>query len=68
MDLIIGRGIEGFTVPYMWSTVPYGYPFSIGIDEFITCYKKSAKELGASRMKDIMIEHDERHINMRLFY
>ena len=68
MDLITGRGIEGFAVPYMWPTVPFGYPFSTGIDDFIPCYKKSAKELGASRMKDIMITHDKDNLNVRLFY
>lgn len=68
MDLITGRGIEGFAVPYMWPTVPFGYLFSTGIDDFIPCYKKSAKELGASRMKDIMITHDKDNLNVRLFY
>ena len=68
MDLITGRGINGFQVPYMWPTVPFGYPFSTGIDEFITCYKESAKKLGASRMKDIMITHDKDNLNVRLFY
>lgn len=68
MDLITGRGIEGFAVPYMWPTVPFGYPFSTGVDDFIPCYKKSAKEFGASRMKDIMITHDKDNLNVRLFY
>ena len=68
MDLITGRGINGFQVPVMWPTVPFGYPFSTGIDEFITCYKESAKKLGASRMKDIMITHDKDNLNVRLFY
>ena len=68
MDLITGRGIEGFAVPYMWPTVPFGYPFSTGIDDFIPCYKKSAKELGASRMKDIQISHNKHNLNVRLFY
>ena len=68
MDLITGRGIEGFAVPYMWPTVPFGYLFSTGIDDFIPCYKKSAKKLGASRMKDIMITYDKDNLNVRLFY
>jgi hypothetical protein len=68
MDLITGRGIEGFAVPYMWPTAPFGYPFSTGIEDFIPCYKKSAKELGASRMKDIQISHNEHNLNVRLFY
>ena len=68
MDLITGRRIEGFEVPCMWPTAPFGYPFSTGIDDFITCYKNSAKELGASRMKDVMITHDKDNLNVRLFY
>lgn len=68
MDLITGRGIEGFAVPYMWESAPFGYPFSTGIDEFITCYKESAKELGASKMRDIMITHDKDNLNVRLFF
>ena len=68
MDLITGRGIEGFAVPYMWPTAPFGYPFSTGINDFITCYKKSAKKLGASRMKDIMITHSKNNLNVRLFF
>ena len=68
MDLLTGRGIEGFAVPYMWPTAPFGYPFSTGIDDFIPCYKKSAKKLGASRMKDVMITHSKNNLNVRLFY
>lgn len=68
MDLITGRGVDDFEVPCMWPTAPLGYPFSTGIDEFITCYKNSAKAIGASRMKDIMIEHNKDVLNMRLFY
>ena len=68
MDLITGRRIDGFEVPCMWPTAPFGYYFSTNIDDFILCYKKSAKVLGASRVKDIMIEHSENNLNVRLFY
>ena len=68
MDLITGRGIDGFTVPCIWPTAPFGYLFSTGIQDFIPCYKKSAKVLGASRMKDIQIRHSENNLNLRLFY
>ena len=68
MDLITGRGINGFQVPCMWPTVPFGYLFSLELDDFITCYKKSAKKLGASRMKDIAITHDKDNLNVRLFF
>ena len=68
MDLITGRGIDGFEVPSMWPTAPFGYPFCTGIDEFVACYKESAKKLGASRMKDIMITHSKNNLNVRLFF
>lgn len=68
MDVLTGRGIDGFAVPRMWPTVPYGYLFSTGIEDFIPCYKKSAKVLGAARMKDIQIRHSEKNLNVRLFY
>ena len=67
-DLLTGRGIEGFKVPDMWPIAPYGYAFSLGLDDFVTCYKNSAKVLGASRMKNIMITHSEDNLNVRLFY
>lgn len=67
-DLLTGRRINGFQVPVMWPTVPFGYLFSLELDDFITCYKKSAKKLGASRMKDIMITHDKDNLNVRLFF
>ena len=67
-DLLTGRRINGFQVPVMWPTVPFGYLFSLELDDFITCYKKSAKKLGASRMKDVMITHDKDNLNVRLFY
>ena len=67
-DLLTGRGIEGFKVPDMWPIAPYGYAFSLGLDDFVTCYKNSAKVLGASKMKNIMITHSKDNLNVRLFY
>ena len=67
-DLLTGRGIEGFKVPDMWPIAPFGYAFSLWLDEFITCYKNSAKILGASRMKNIMITHSKDNLNVRLLY
>ena len=67
-DLLTGRGVDGFKVPDMWPTAPFGYPFSTGIEDFVACYKNSAKELGASRIKDIHIGHCEKNLNVRLFY
>ena len=49
--IITGHGFDGFKVPVYWGGVPYGYPFFMPKDEFISCYKKSAVKLGASRLK-----------------
>lgn len=67
-DLLTGRRIDGFEVPDMWPMAPYGLPFSLRLDEFITSYKNSAKELGASRMKNIVITHGNDNLNVRLLY
>ena len=67
-DLLTGRRINGFQVPVMWPIVPFGYLFSLELDDFIACYKKSAKKLGASRMKDVMITHSKDNLNVRLFF
>lgn len=67
-DLLTGRGIDGFQVPDMWPTAPFGYPFNLGLEEFITCYKNSAKKLGASRMKNVIITHSKDNLNVRLFF
>ena len=48
---ITGHGFDGFRVPVYWGGVPYGYPFFMPKDEFISCYKKSAIKLGGSRSK-----------------
>ena len=49
--IITGHGFDGFRVPFYWGGVPYGYPFFMPKDEFISCYKKSAIKLGGSRSK-----------------
>ena len=67
-DLLTGRKIDGLEVPDMWPIAPYGYAFSLGLDDFVTCYKNSAKVLGASKMKNIMITHSQKYFNVRLFY
>ena len=49
--IITGHGFDGFRVPVYWGGVPYGYPFFMPKEEFISCYKKSAIKLGGSRLK-----------------
>ena len=49
--IITGHGFDGFRVPVYWGGVPYGYPFFMPKEEFVSCYKKSAIKLGGSRLK-----------------
>ena len=55
---ITGDGFDGFSMPEPLPSAPFGSYFNtfIDMDDFIDCYKKSARKLGASRMKDISVE------------
>ncbi len=67
---ITGDGFDGFIMPEQLPSAPFGNYFNtfIGIDDFIDCYKKSARKLGASRMKDISVEITPEYAKLRLVY
>lgn len=67
---ITGDGLDGFSMPEPLPSAPFGSYFNtfIGIDDFIDCYKKSARKLGASRMKDIKLEITPEYAKLRLVY
>lgn len=67
---ITGDGFDGFSMPEPLPSVPFGSYFNtfIDIDDFIDCYKKSARKLGASRMKDIKLEITPEYAKLRLMY
>lgn len=69
-DTITGTGLNGFIMPEPYPSAPFGSYFNtfIGIDNFIESYKKSARKLGASRMKDIRVEITPEYVKLRLVY
>ena len=69
-DTITGIGLNGFIMPEPYPKAPFGSYFNtfIGIDDFVESYKKSARKLGASRMKDIKLEITPEYIKLRLVY
>lgn len=67
---ITGDGFDGFSMPEPLPSAPFGSYFNtfIDIDDFIESYKKSARKLGASRMKDIKLEITPEYVKLRLVY
>lgn len=68
--IITGEGLDGFHMVEPLPSVPYGSYFNSFIEqsEFIECYKKSAKALGANRMKDIKLEITPEYAKLKLAY
>ena len=69
-DTITGTGLNGFIMPEPYPKAPFGSYFNtfIGMDDFVESYKKSARKLGASRMKDIKLEITPEYVKLRLVY
>ena len=69
-DTITGTGLNGFRMPEPYPKAPFGSYFNtfIDIDDFIESYKKSARKLGASHMKDIKLEITPEYVKLRLVY
>lgn len=69
-DVITGEGLDNFRMPEPIPRAPFGTYFNCFIDqtEFIDCYKKSARALGASRMKDIKLEITPEFAKLKLAY
>ena len=69
-DTITGTGLNGFRMPEPYPSAPFGSYFNtfIEIDDFIESYKKSARKLGASHMKDIKLEITPEYVKLRLVY
>ena len=69
-DIITGDGLDDFRMPEPIPRAPFGTYFNCFIDQqgFIDCYKKSARALGASRMKDIKLEITPEYVKLKLAY
>lgn len=69
-DIITGEGLDDFRMPEPIPRAPFGTCFNCFIDqqEFLDCYKKSARALKASRMKDIKLEITPDCVKLKLTY
>ena len=69
-DIITGEGLDDFSMAEPIPTAPFGDYFNCFIDQqdFIDCYKKSARALGASRMKDIKLDITPDCVKLTLVY
>ena len=69
-DIITGEGLGDFRMPEPISRAPFGTYFNCFIDqqEFLECYKKSARALKASRMKDIKLDITPDCVKLTLVY
>ena len=67
--MITAHEYEGFMMPVPFPTLPvpgFGYPYHIGQTDFLDAYRKSAKVLGASRIKNAWLEIKPQSIVLRV--
>jgi len=60
---------KGFMMPVPFPTLPvpgFGYPYHIGQTDFLDAYRKSAKVLGASRIRNAWLDINSRFIVLRV--
>ena len=60
---------KGFMMPVPFPTLPvpgFGYPYHISQTDFLDAYRKSAKVLGASRIKNAWLEIKPQSIVLRV--
>ena len=60
---------KGFMMPHPFPTLPvpgFGYPYRIKQTDFLDSYRKSAKVLGASRIKNASLEIKPQSIVLRV--
>lgn len=69
-DIITGEVLDDFRMPEPIPRAPFGTYFNCFIDqqEFLECYKKSARALKASRMKDIKLDITPDCVKLTLVY
>ena len=69
-DIITGEGLDDFRMPEPIPRAPFGTYFNCFIDQqkFLECYKKSARALKASRMKDIKLDITPDCVKLTLVY
>lgn len=65
--LITCHGYDGFLMPEPFPTIPsFGYPCRIDQGDFLDAYRKSAKELGANRIKEVSLDITPHSVVLRV--
>lgn len=65
--MITGEGYQGFHMPLIFPTVPFGYsPYVMAQSDFKQAYKESAELLGADQVKWMKIEVTPHSVVLRI--
>lgn len=67
--MITAHEYEGFMMPVPFPTLPvpgFGYPYHISRTDFLDAYRKSARTLGASRIKNASLDISPLSIILRV--
>ena len=67
--MMTAREYEGFMMPVPFPMIPvpgFGYPYHISQTDFLDAYRKSAKVLGASRIKNVSLDIAPQSIVLRV--
>ena len=67
--MITAHEYEGFMMPVPFPTLPvpgFGYPYHISQTDFLDAYRKSARILGASRIKNASLDIAPQSIVLRV--
>ena len=65
--MITGEGYQGFHLPSMFPTVPFGYsPYTLAQSDFKMAYKESSELLGADKVKWMKTEVTPHSVVLRI--
>ncbi len=65
--MITGEGYQGFHLPSMFPTVPFGYtPYVMSQSDFKMAYKESSELLGADKVKWMKMEVTDHSVVLRI--
>lgn len=65
--MITGEGYQGFHLPSMFSTVPFGYtPYVMSQSDFKMAYKESSELLGADKVRWMKMEVTDHSVVLRI--
>ena len=65
--MITGEGYQGFHLPSMFPTVPFGYtPYVMAQSDFKMAYKESSELLGADKVKWMKMEVTDHSVVLRI--